>query len=239
VRDVVCIPGEEVYREEHDSLWCAPTPDGTLAWWKEYRNSPLRAQILRFARSRARREWVALRAMAEAGLPVPRPLACMEQRRSGALRASMLVTADIPGQRDLAALVADPTVAPEFLLAASRSVGLLARQMHDAGFVHFRFLARNLLVDVENPERVSVLDTPYVRSWSGRPPAAHCRYDLQTLGCARGGLPVELAYAAIAAYDPSLPAGTCVRTPRRQLKARRILYFSQASCAGHRPKADA
>ena len=238
-RDAVCVPGEEIYLEEHDSLWCAPAPDGTLAWWKEYRNPPVRAQVQRLVRSRAHREWIALRAMARAGLPVPKPLACLEWRRRGALERSMLITADVPGTRDLAALAADPETPAELLHTAARAVGQLARRVHEAGFVHFRFLARNLLVELAHPEKVWILDTPYATAWPRNPPYAHRRFDLQTLACARGSLPTALAEEAIRSYDPGLDPSRWVHAPRRRLKIQRILYFTLSSWTGNLPRDDA
>lgn len=217
-----------------DSLWRAPTPDGRLAWWKENRPGRLRSLLRPLVRSRAQREWTSLAALEQEGIPTARPLACLEWRDSPEPR-DLLVVEDVPGSRDLMALAADPAVPRSLLLRSARALGRVVRRMHDVGFVHFRLLPRNVLVDPLQPDRVWLIDSSYLRRWQRVPPLAARRFDLSTF-CSNDEVPGAIAMAMSEAYVDGGPILDGLRQPAGVRKVARIGLYTFATLTGNLPR---
>jgi len=94
-----------------------------------------------FDRSRPVAEFRMLARLAEAGLPVPDPLAAL-CRRSGLFCTGWLMTRRIMDARPLADLLADCSTD----MGLWRNAGAGIRQFHDYGVVHADLNARNIMV---------------------------------------------------------------------------------------------
>ncbi|MBC8328592.1 MAG: hypothetical protein ISR76_06580 [Planctomycetes bacterium] len=205
-------------------------------WWKLYRVPPRRRVFAWLGRSRALREWRALRCIQAAGLPVVPALACAEDRRGGLLRSSLLVTGDLPGARDLRRLWLDPAIGRDRRLELAAAAGGAAARLHGAGFGHFRMQLRNLLLLPDGD--IAWLDAPYACRWPGPSPRRIRSLDLVDLSGADSLLSVEeterclLAYAAEAGWAP--PLSTVRGRGRLPQKLRRIASYLMAVNLGRR-----
>ena len=222
----------EVVKDEPETLLLR----GQGCWWKLYRVLPRRRLFAWLGRSRALREWQALRCLEGAGVPVAPPVAFAEDRRSGILRSSLLVTRDLAEASDLRRLWQQAAEAPERRLALAAAAGTAAAALHGGGFGHFRMQLRNLVRDEQGG--VHWLDAPYACRWAGATPRRVAAVDLADL-CGAGS-PMTLAeseacllaYAASAGWAPAAAAlGSRGRLPQ---KLRRIAYYLLANATGHR-----
>jgi len=235
--------GGAVVKDEEETLLLRAPFAGAPAWWKLYRVPPRRRLLASLVRSRALREWRALRAVAAKGVPVVAPLAFGESRRLGFLEASLLVTSAAENARDLRALLADPQLTADARAAWLARAGAAARSLHDAGFGHFRMQLRNLLAETPAgaPPRVRFLDLPYACAWPAAAPRAVCRVDLVDLAGAGSELADEDARDVLRGYAadgdlPIDPGPLRARAPWRQKLARIGLYLLAVN-TGHRPTA--
>lgn len=120
-------------------------------------------------RSRARAEWENLQLFERLGIPAPVLVAAGEERRRGRFLRAALVTLEVPGARDLAAIATtDPqrfSDAP-WREAVAAQLAAHLRALHGAGFAHGDLNWRNVLV-AGDPPRVYLLDCPAGRRWWG------------------------------------------------------------------------
>jgi 3-deoxy-D-manno-octulosonic acid kinase len=91
---------------------------------------------------RSFREWRLLRALNDAGLPVPNPIAA-HVYRTGPIYKADIVTTYIPDTRKLSAFIADGEVPGH----CWREIGRLVRSVHDHGVDHPDLTAHNILLD--------------------------------------------------------------------------------------------
>lgn len=211
-------------------------PDDAGRWWKFYRVPLRRRPFAWVGRSRAAREWRALRAMAEAGLPVVETLATGEERRGPLLRGSLLLTAEVPGARDLRGLWEDPSIGVEARMSLAADAGRAAARLHAAGFGHLRMQLRNLL---RRPDGELVwLDAPYACRWPGPAPRGVRTVDLVDLAGRDSPLAEAEAAACLAAYASaanwSPPLEPVRRRSRLRQKLRRIAAYLLAVNGGRR-----
>ncbi|MFQ5749387.1 MAG: lipopolysaccharide kinase InaA family protein [Planctomycetota bacterium] len=232
--------GRLVKQEPGTLIVCSPLPGGGEAWWKLYRVSVRRRPWTLGIRSRAWREWQGLRAMASRNLRVAPPLAFAEDRRSGFLHSSLLVTRGLEGARDLRELLADPDRTSFEREVWLRAAGACTRAMHDTGFGHFRLQLRNLLaLPDEAGAELALLDAPYACAFPGPAPRAVRRIDLIDLAGPRSGLKIEESRLVLQAYanreTPPLELHALrSRSSWRQKIARIALYLLLVN-TGHRP----
>lgn len=237
--------GEALKVEAETRIWSVPgKEDGALAhpplFLKEYRILPHRRWMASWARSRSGREWRGLEAMRQSGLPVAPPCFFAELRRGPWLQSSLLATTSLGEVLPL----------PQFLAQAGeasgqehcQALGRLVRQLHDAGFGHFRLQAKNIMVRLEGstPEsRLALIDAPYSCQWSsGALPGRIRRMDLVDLCGAHAVFTAGQAEGLLQAYD--LPSAALSGfAPRKRgryaQKFRRIAYYLLAIWSGHRP----
>ncbi|MEM6891620.1 MAG: 3-deoxy-D-manno-octulosonic acid kinase, partial [Pseudomonadota bacterium] len=102
-------------------------------------------------KSRSIREHELLRWMRAEGLPVPRPVAA-SVTPTGPLYRAAIITERIPGARPLEDRLREGAMPQDVW----QRVGLVIRQMHDAGVFHSDLNLRNILID--SAEKVSVID---------------------------------------------------------------------------------
>jgi len=109
-----------------------------------------------FALSRARRTWRIAWAMLDAGIPVPEPLACLEERRFRLLFRSYVLMRFASGCMRLRDIWADlvEREREELLL---RLAGIFAR-MHRAGALHGDLKWDNILVALHDPAKICLVD---------------------------------------------------------------------------------
>ena len=228
--------GTVVIKDEPGTLLFRAPCAADDAWWKLYRNPPQRRFLAAFARSRAKREAIALTALAGAGIPAAHPLGWDEHRQGGCLHASLLVTRNEPGQ-DLRSLLRQPGTSEQrhTLLQAA---GAAARQLHDAGFGHFRMQLRNLLAHGDPPQ-CAWLDAPYLLQWPNSAPRPVRSLDLVDLAGQDSQLTSEEAATLLAAYaqeDQAPLTFAQLRTrPRLAQKFRRIGYYLLGLATCRRP----
>lgn len=231
----------EVVKDEPETLLCrAPCAAGGWAWWKLYRVPPRRRAGTPLIRSRALREWRALWAMRQRGLPTPEPLAFAEDRSGGLLRASLLVTREVSGARDLREWLVHGAASGAVRRRLLEAAGQAARRLHDAGFAHFRLQLRNLLAVKDRlDEELVVLDAPYACQFVGAAPPRAQAVDLVDLAGATSGLSPEDGRTVLYAHAGADPPVLSVRqlTGRKPLpqKLRRIAYYLLYTHTGHRP----
>jgi 3-deoxy-D-manno-octulosonic acid kinase len=91
---------------------------------------------------RSFREWRLLRALHDAGLPVPNPIAA-HVYRTGPIYTADIITTYLPNTRKLSAFIADGEVPKH----CWRAVGRLVRRVHDHGVDHPDLTAHNILLD--------------------------------------------------------------------------------------------
>ncbi len=221
-----------------DELWRVAGDDGAR-WWKRVVVPAALRPLTVGRRSRSAREAAALRLMRERGVPAVRPLAVHERHVGPFLVASALVTEEVPRAVSLSAwLRSDPDDSAR--AAALEALGRLAAGLHRAGLAHFRLLPKNVVLAPARPDRLVLLDAPYLLAWDGTPPDRCRAFDLATLGSAAAGLGRDAVEAVLAAYDAVLPLpappSSLVAAPRGRLKRRRIALYLGALWTGHRPE---
>ena len=97
-------------------------------------------------RTRSFREWRLLRKLHNMGLPVPRPVAAVFDRRGAVVYTADLITTRIPGAEPLSRRLQREPLSE----AAWIGVGRCVRQFHDAGVFHADLTAHNLLIDTND-----------------------------------------------------------------------------------------
>lgn len=130
-----------------------------------------------FQRPRARRAWHAANALLVRGLPTPRPLALVEERRWGLLRRSYLITEHLQRASTLAAHMHDRFVMGNAGGAEIREIeGKLAEtlaMLYAESIYHSDLKATNILVGID-PERVLVFhfaDLDGIQLWRNPHPS--------------------------------------------------------------------
>ena len=225
--------------EETTRIWSVTPPDGRKLFLKSYRVPWRRRLFAGAVRSRALREWRALRAMEAAGLPVPTPVWFAESRRRGQLRFSIVATHSLDPVKRLADSLRS---APAAEVSICRAVGAVTRRLHDAGFGHFRLRPKNLLVGPPPDFPVHVLDLPYTCHWSAGAPPRIRQMDLEQLAGAYSKLSRTAVDAILCGYhdvpaNANPPDGFRPGSRSRWgQKLRRIVYFVHASGSGHVPE---
>lgn len=222
---------------ERDEVWRIHAGRDVRLWWKRVVVPRWKRPFSLFVRSRSRREACGLELLRQRALPAPRICACVEWRPRHLLKESALITYDVTGARPLNAFLRDePSAVRRF--AACAATGRLVARLHEAGLAHFRLFAKNLLVDPQDPERVWLLDAPYLCAWRAQPPSPVRRYDLATL-CSRYG-ELDLAQAGVLLREYSRCTGVrwderrIAGAPRWRLKLRRISLYLASIWRGHR-----
>lgn len=101
-----------------------------------------------FAHSRARRVWQASHALLARGVPTPRPILFLEERRMGIVMRSFFLSHAAAQARDLEVFIADEfgrfekKMQQAFIKKLARHV----RAMHDSGVRHGDLKAKNILI---------------------------------------------------------------------------------------------
>jgi tRNA A-37 threonylcarbamoyl transferase component Bud32 len=177
------------------SSWVRRVPAGGTALYVKcfvyptLKDVVLRIVSRRFLWHRARREWRCLELQEKLGLPVPVRVALGERRRSGILRAAVLVTQEVAGARRL-----DHRLLADGGGGLPERVGRYVARLHLAGFTHGDLNARNVLVSGEGSELLNVdSGRGRRRPWRGRFAHDHVR-DLA---------PLVLAFRAIQGEGPA------------------------------------
>lgn len=155
-------------------------PTGEAVVRKVYRNRGLRL-LQSFARpSRAAREFRNLQVAAVGGLPCTPPLGFSEDRRSGCVLASTLLTLQVPDTRPLKAVLAG---LPRTEMALRRrllaEMGRLLARLHGIGLLWCASMPRNFLL--EGPAagaRLWICDLPTAVRYPRRVPCAAALVDL-------------------------------------------------------------
>lgn len=238
--------GTALKDEAETRIWALPAAaeEGQVShpplFLKEYRILPHRRWMASFVRSRSGREWRGLEAMLKEGLPVAPPSFFAELRQGPWLHSSLLATASLGEVLPL----------PQFLAHAKetsaeehcQALGRLVRQLHDAGFGHFRLQAKNIMVRAEGstPQaRLALIDAPYSCQWRGGSlPARIRRLDLVDLCGAHAVFTAAQTEVLLQAYDlPSAALSGFLPRKRGRYaqKFRRIAYYLLAIWSGHRP----
>ncbi|MDP6940453.1 MAG: lipopolysaccharide kinase InaA family protein [Planctomycetota bacterium] len=227
----------DLIKDEEETLLVRDSKD---CWWKLYR-VPLRRRFFAFAaRSRARREWRALRAFTDKGVPAVTPLGMGEERKGPILLSSLLVTKGIPKGEDLRVLFKKTQGSEREQLL--QKAGQAIRKLHDAGFVHFRMQTRNLIAaetEQTGDSTLLWLDTPYSCHFSTGAPHSLRILDLVDFAGNESVLSLDDARALLVAYaNGAAPITTAEalhsRNPLGQ-KLRRIIGYLLAINTGHRP----
>ena len=122
-------------------------------------------------RTRAFREWRLLRALHDAGLPVPNPIAA-RVHRTGPIYTADIITTYIPDTRKLSAYLAEDTAPRE----CWRRIGRMVRAVHDRGVDHPDLTAHNILLDASGGVFLVDFDNAHVR-----PPGAWQRDGIERL----------------------------------------------------------
>jgi hypothetical protein len=119
-------------------------------------------------RPRVKAEWQNLRLFAQWGIPTAPVVAWGLERRNGCFSRGALITAELAGTEDLAALARnhDPRLQQRHWLdKVSRQLAEATRQMHRHGFAHNDLKWRNLLVDQAG--NLYLIDCPTGSFWWG------------------------------------------------------------------------
>lgn len=109
-------------------------PDGTSIYVKRY--PQLRSRLFSKAPTPARREWLALQFLAQAGAPTIRALALLEERDGKQVRRAALISLGLDAPRTLEEIVLAAGLVPARRQGMARELARITRQMHDAGVNH-------------------------------------------------------------------------------------------------------
>lgn len=132
-----------------------------------------------FGRSRAAREFDALRWMRDRGLPAPEPVLVAEWRACGFLRLATLVTTAFPGGPAHELL---PRLAPLPQRAVAEAIGRAVGRLHALGFFDGNLDLRNFVVDGSGADWiVGKIDSPRHRIVRGPLPGPLVARDWQRL----------------------------------------------------------
>lgn len=240
---------EPLKAEAETRIWSAQEANGCTHFYKEYRIPPSRRLFSGAARSRALREYRALLAMDLAELPVAQPQWFGELRRGPILEYSVLVTLGLGAVQPLPDwLRAHPD--PETALRLCRSLGAIARSLHEKGFGHFRMQAKNFMVrsNASGPT-LHMIDAPYTCRWPQAVADRIRAVDLEDLCGTHSVFQADQIQAVMDGYRADPPESTHpTATPADVLqgyhpgsrgrwgqKLRRIAYYLGAIWSGHRP----
>lgn len=116
-------------------------------------------------RSRIRAEWENLQAFEKLSIPTANVVGYGEQSQGGRYRG-VLITEEVRGTRDLAALVLEEHEVlknREWRLTVIRRLSDAVRKMHQAGFIHNDLKWRNILVELSPDPAVYLIDCPQGR----------------------------------------------------------------------------
>jgi tRNA A-37 threonylcarbamoyl transferase component Bud32 len=204
--------GEPVTKSR--SSWVRRVPAGARAVYVKCYVYPTLKDVLlrilsrRFLWHRARREWRNLGLQERLGVAAAKRVAFGERRRSGVLRAAVLVTEAIPGAAPLDEWLRDGKGGPSIAGQAGRYVA----RMHLAGFAHGDLNARNLLLSGPEPEIRNVdSGRGHPLPWAGRLTRHHVRDVAPLVLAFRVLRDDQAAEAMVAAYleemDLGAPAG--------------------------------
>lgn len=135
-------------------------------------------------RTRCVREFLVLKRLYEAGLPVPRPVAA-RYLRAGLTYEAALITVRIPNSETLAKTLRAGPLAPETWLA----IGRCLRAFHQQGLCHADLNAHNILLDEAHKVYVIDMDRalfrPVGRGWQDAN-LARLRRSLNKVGVEEG-----------------------------------------------------
>lgn len=106
--------------------------------------------------SPAAREYAALLRLRDLGIAAPIPAACLEEPLRGNSLRAVLITIGLPASVTLEAWVRDPGVSVGRRTRLVRTLGRLARAMHDGGVNHRDFYFVHILVG--DGDRIFVVD---------------------------------------------------------------------------------
>lgn len=121
-------------------------------------------------RPRVKAEWQNLKHFAKLGIATAELVGWGLERRFGCFVRGALVTAELPGTEDLAALARRGAACLQdraWVDTVSRQVADYTRRLHDIGFAHNDLKWRNLLVDAQGT--VFFIDCPTGNFWWGPP----------------------------------------------------------------------
>lgn len=256
------LPGAETIKHNRARTVVRVAGPAGRIYLKRYRVRSLGARLLSLLRaSPARREWRALRALAAAAIPVPRPLLLGEARRGLLLTGCVLGTAEAVGYQEVVRVLDERRAAgPTALDPSGGRQGLCERLaplvagLLRAGADHLDLHLGNFLVHPDGP--LLALDLHSVRLRRGAVPARTRRARLARLAHSFGVCdPVagpaareELAWfcAAYAAADPGLGSAAALRerllVGARAVEARRLksrdkrCLVSSTSYVAHGPR---
>ncbi|KAF1070308.1 MAG: 3-deoxy-D-manno-octulosonic acid kinase [Pseudomonas citronellolis] len=139
--------------------------DGVRYYVKRYRSAG--KGYRRFlARPRIKAEWQNLKQFAKWGIPTAEIVAFGLERQNGAFVRGAMITRELVGTEDLAALAKrnDPRLRdPAWVEHVSRQLATYTRKMHDHHFTHNDLKWRNVLVDQDG--KVYFIDCPIGNFW--------------------------------------------------------------------------
>jgi tRNA A-37 threonylcarbamoyl transferase component Bud32 len=142
---------------------------GHVREWRLYWRRYLRQGLLNFLpRPRVKAEWQNLKQFAKWNIPVPEMVAWGMERRFGAFHRGALITRELVGAQDLAALahLDDPRFLDgQWVLRVSRQIAAHTRTLHENRFIHNDLKWRNILVDAS--DKVWFIDCPLGAYWVG------------------------------------------------------------------------
>lgn len=194
------------------------TPIGTCAL-RHYHRGGFAARLSRDGylwsgskRTRAFREFRLLAALADAGLPVPAPVAARYQRDGLRYRAD-LMTRLVPDAQTLSARVA----AQQLDGTLARGVGATLARFHRFGAWHADLNAHNILVDAGGAVWIIDFDRSRLRrpqlAWQ-RANLARLRRSLDKLGARRiAGFDAVFWHPMLAAYHETMAQGAAAQSP--------------------------
>jgi len=160
--------------EPRTLIWVERLADGADAVLKLYRRRPLPSAL---ARSRALRDFKALRVLQAAGLSTTPPLFWARGVDPACGRYDLLATRWLPDATSLRDRLRDgPDACPDLA-----SLFRAAARMHEAGLYHGALIPRNILVRGDPPE-VLIMDTPRAVAFGHDiRPTSMARFDLLDL----------------------------------------------------------
>lgn len=106
--------------------------------------------------SPAAREYTALLRLRDLGIAAPIPVACLEESLRGRFLRAALITIGLPASVTLESWVRDPGVSAGRRVRFARTLGRLARAMHDGGVNHRDLYFVHILVG--DGDRIFVVD---------------------------------------------------------------------------------